>query len=137
MRGDGFLFKNGSCLFVWSVGSRMLLEAGANPNAQAANGYSPLHVAVAANLISIVGLLLRFGADPTLGRPLALSNLSLDGREGVVPRLNMSSASSPLALAQTLKRTACCELLERIVKKKDVPDSVIIRVSNSDIDSID
>lgn len=43
---------------------RLLLERGADPNAQAVNGITPLHMAAREGAVSAIELLLRAGADP-------------------------------------------------------------------------
>lgn len=55
----------------------ILIEEGANVNAQTESGYTVLHEAVYRPLTSIVGMLLRAGADPNLGRSKPLSEAIL------------------------------------------------------------
>lgn len=43
-----------------------LLEAGANPNLQTADGNTPLHLAVRENAPQIIQILLAHGADPNI-----------------------------------------------------------------------
>ena len=45
--------------------ARVLLEAGANPNAASANGLTPLHAAAYSGAVDIAALLLDAGADPS------------------------------------------------------------------------
>ena len=56
-------------IFVREYLARLLLERGANPNAQDWEGASPLRAAIGARNSSLVKLLLAYGADPTLSSP--------------------------------------------------------------------
>jgi ankyrin repeat protein len=45
---------------------RLLLEAGADPNARQQGGFTPLHSAAHTDDVEMAGLLLAHGADPAL-----------------------------------------------------------------------
>lgn len=57
---------------------RLLIERGADVNASDANGRRPIHQAVAAGLLDVAELLLKAGADPSLGcKAIGAANTAL------------------------------------------------------------
>jgi uncharacterized protein len=74
---------------------RMLLAAGADPNAQQQGGYVPLHEAALNGNLPLVEALLAHGADPTLGNDQGVTAIELArGKEhvAVVARLEAALA---------------------------------------------
>ncbi|HMI90106.1 MAG TPA: ankyrin repeat domain-containing protein [Polyangiales bacterium] len=83
---------------------RMLLAAGADPNAKQQAGYAPLHEAALNGNLPLVEALLAHGADPTLGNDKGETALELarsKGQLAVASRLEEA-----LAGVGTTKRTS-------------------------------
>jgi len=53
----------------WSDLIKILIDQGADPNRPASGGVLPLHSAVQNNMIEVIKLLLKHGADPHLVEP--------------------------------------------------------------------
>ena len=84
-RGRGWM--TGTALHAASSGSheaieRLLLEAGADPNARQSGGWTPLHSAAHNGNSELVGLLLGHGADPTAVNEEGATVLALAEEEG-------------------------------------------------------
>ena len=107
---------------------RLLIECGANVNARDAHQRTPLHLAVGPGDAEMTELLLKHGADPTLGnKRIGMSNSCLHqavlrGQEGMVkvllraaPHLDVDAAGqnglTPLCLAARSNQVACATAL--------------------------
>lgn len=75
--------------------ARIVLDAGANPNAQQQGGYTALHEAAINGNIALIELLLSHGADPTIANDegtLAVDLARTSGHQAAVDMLERGSA---------------------------------------------
>jgi ankyrin repeat protein len=95
INGHGYDGDTALHVFAWrsdTASAKILLEAGADPNARGEMEETPLHVAIRDHNAELVSLLIHFGADPDLrgefgtGRELA----TLEG--GAIVQLLKSGA---------------------------------------------
>lgn len=69
-------------------GAKVLIQAGADPNAVGDMGETPLHLAVRQDASEIVGLLLTAGADPEICSEFGYSPRALAvGKKGAIAKL--------------------------------------------------
>ena len=58
-----------------NIGAKLLVDAGADVNAQGDMGETPLHVAISRKNFELISLLLKAGADPTLRSEFGLTSI--------------------------------------------------------------
>lgn len=74
--------------------SRVLLEAGADPNARQQGGYAPLHEAALNGKLALIALLLAHGADPALRNDQGVTPLDLARERGATEALALLEAAT-------------------------------------------
>jgi len=82
----------------------MLLEAGADPNAQDKYGFTPLHEAAENGRLEILKLLIKHGGDPNIGLVKSYSPYS--------------AGDTPLEIAKKSNRKKIVDFLSKTIKKK-------------------
>jgi uncharacterized protein len=123
---DGFTALHYACFFGGAPAVAVLLEAGADPDAQARSpAVRPLHSAAAARDTEAIRLLLQAGADPNTRQTGGLTPLhaaaSQDDQEsaalllryGADPALRDDGGADAIAMARSRDATAVLALLGR------------------------